>query len=75
MWKSLSKDARNSLTAVTAVLALFGFFWAFIALFRHVEMPDWLLPVAFGVYLLLLAVPALSGWFKRRRERSDPGSS
>jgi hypothetical protein len=65
----MTKDAKESLTALLAVTLLFGVLWLLPLLLKDVEIPGWVQPVGFGLNILMLV--GLILWRRRARRVSE----
>jgi hypothetical protein len=63
----MSRDARESLTALFAVAMIFGGFWLAIRLIDQIAIPFWLPGLLFGLNLITLAVVCYRVVRNRRR--------
>lgn len=70
----MSRDARESLTALFAVIAIFGGFWLITGFLRHWSVPGWLRTLLFAVDLLVLVVAWRHIVRNRRRLRRKVSS-
>ena len=52
----MSRDVRESLTALFAVIAIFGGFWLITRFLNHWTVPGWLRLLLFGLDLVTLFV-------------------
>ena len=62
----MTRDAKESLTALAAVLFIFGAMWLIPLVLNDVYIPRWVQPVGFGLQIALLIFVLM----RRRRTRS-----
>ena len=60
----VTRDAKESLAALIAVLSLFGVMWLIPLALRGVEIPRWVQPVVLGLQTAILVAAII-----RRRRR------
>ena len=66
----MTRDARDSLVALIAVLFVFGILFLLPALLGEVRIPRWVQPVGFGLNLAMVIGVVI--WRRRRRPAEKP---
>ena len=67
----MTKDSKESLVALVAVLFLFGAMWLIPLALRGVDIPRWVLPVGFGIQVAILVALAIRRRLRKPVEKAE----
>ena len=70
IWRGLSRDARESITAWSAAIAFFGGGWLLLRLMGSWTPPHWLIQLLMALNFAGLAICSVRLVRERRRRRS-----